>query len=245
MTSQLQTVLSLLGHQIVGLETSYREWLENQQIYRPSVLLILAFAGGLLSSLSPCILALLPVNLAYIGTQKITSRREAFVKAGLFVLGTATVLSLFGLFSSFAAAVLVGYRGFVNIVIGALIVLMGFSFAGFIHVPLPQATLSLPISGPYAVGVTFALVSSPCASPVLFSVLAAAATTGSTWLSALTMACYALGYTAVIFLASLFTGLVKRTKVLLVHSDWIVRLGSLILILAGAYYLVNGIYWLL
>jgi len=232
-----------VDHLISLIENSYQQWFEQQNTSNPLILLPLAFLGGLLASFSPCILALLPVNLSYIGTLKITSRWDAFVKAGLFVLGTVTVLSLFGLVSSFATAVIVDFKGPVHIIIGAIVLLMGLSFAGVIHLPLPKTQVSLPIAGPYGVGLTFALVSSPCASPVLFAVLAAAAATSSQILSVLTMVSYALGYTAVIFCSSLFTGLVKQSRILLHHSDWVIRLGSATLLLAGAYYLVSGIRW--
>jgi cytochrome c-type biogenesis protein len=59
--------------------------------------------------------------------------------------------------------------------------------------------VNLPQAGSYGVGLTFALVSSPCASPVLFAVLAAAAATGSQILGTLTMVSYALGYTMLIY----------------------------------------------
>jgi cytochrome c-type biogenesis protein len=238
-----EQISSGLDYFISQVENSYQQWFGKQNTSNPLILLPLAFLGGLLASLSPCILALLPVNLSYIGTLTIESRWDAFVKAGLFVLGTVSVLSLFGLFSSFASAVLVDYRGYINIVIGAIILLMGLSFAGLFHLPLPQTQISLPVAGPYGVGLTFALISSPCASPVLFAVLAAAAATGSQLLSTLTMVSYALGYTAVIFFASLFAGLVKQSRVLLTKSEWVIRLGSAALILAGGYYLVTGVRW--
>ncbi len=225
------------------IENAYQQWFEQQDTSNPFILFILAFLGGLLASFSPCILALLPVNLSYIGTLNLTSRWDAFVKASLFVLGTVTVLSLFGLISGFATAVIVDFKGVIHLIIGAIILLMGLSFAGVLHLPLPQAQLSLPIPGAYGVGITFALVSSPCASPVLFAVLAAATASGSQTLSVLTMVSYALGYTAIIFCASLFTGLVKQSRVLLQHSDWVMRIGSVVLILAGAYYVVSGIRW--
>lgn len=225
------------------IENSYQQWFEQRNTSNPVVLISLAFLGGLLASFSPCILALLPVNLSYIGTLKITSRWDAFRKAGLFVLGAVTVLSLFGLLSSFATTIIVDFKGVVHLIVGAIILVMGFSFAGLIHLPLPSAQVSLPLNGPYAVGLTFALVSSPCASPVLFAVLAAAAATNSQFLSVMTMVSYALGYTAIIFLSSLFTGFVKQSRVLLHHSDWVIRLGSATLMLAGGYYVVSGIRW--
>ncbi|PSB58168.1 hypothetical protein C7B77_05685 [Chamaesiphon polymorphus CCALA 037] len=231
----------LVGH----IQNPYHQWLEQQNTSDPFVLIPLAFVGGLIASISPCILSLLPVNLSYIGTLKITSRWAAFNKAGLFVLGVVTVFSLFGLFASFAAAVLVDYRGYFNVVVGAVILLMGLSFAGVIHLPLPQPKASVSAAGPYGVGLTFALVSSPCSSPVLFAVIAAAAASGSQLLSVITLMSYGLGYTAVIFFASLYAGLIKQSRTLLGQSDWVIRAGSAALILAGGFYLINGIRWFL
>jgi cytochrome c-type biogenesis protein len=225
------------------IENSYQQWFDQQDTTNPLVLLPLAFIGGVIASISPCILALLPVNLSYIGTLKIESRWDAFSKAGLFVLGAVTILSLFGLVSSFAGAVMVEYRGYINIVVGLIMAVMGLWLLGVIKLSLPQMNLNLPQAGPYGVGLTFALVSSPCASPVLFAVLAAAAASGSQVLGTLTMVSYALGYTILIFLASLFTGLAKQSRNLLQHSETIIRLGSVALMATGAYYLVTGTQW--
>lgn len=241
------TIGPIIGHPLEKaisiVENSYQQWLDRQDTNNPLVLLPLAFLGGVIASISPCILALLPVNLSYIGTLKIESRWDAFSKAGLFVLGAVTTLSLFGLVSSFAGTVMVEYRGYINIVVGLIMAVMGLWLLGVIKLPLPQMNLNLPQAGPYGVGLTFALVSSPCASPVLFAVLAAAAATGSQVLGTLTMVSYALGYTILIFLASLFTGLAKQSRNLLQHSETIIRLGSVALMVTGAYYLVTGTQW--
>ncbi|MFM7450663.1 MAG: cytochrome c biogenesis protein CcdA [Leptolyngbyaceae cyanobacterium] len=225
------------------VENRYQQWFVQQDTTNPLILLTLAFVGGVLASVSPCILALLPVNLSYIGTLKIKSRWDALIKAGLFVLGSVTILSLFGLVSSFAGAVMVEYRGYINIVVGLIMAVMGLWLMGVVKLPLPVMNVNLPHAGPYGVGLTFALVSSPCASPVLFAVLAAAAATGSQILGTLTMVSYALGYTILIFLASLFTGLAKQSKQLLKHSEAIIRLGSIALMMTGAYYLFTGTQW--
>jgi cytochrome c-type biogenesis protein len=224
-------------------ENRYQEWFSKQDTANPVILMPLAFIGGLLASVSPCILALLPLNLSYIGTRNITSRRDAFVKAGLFVLGNVIILGLFGLVSSFAGAVMVEYRGHINVVVGAIILVMGFGLLGWIKIPLPQINVDGSNFGPLGVGLTFALVSSPCASPVLFAVLAAAGASGSQLLAVLTMASYAFGYTIIIFLASLLTGFAKQAKLLLEYSEGITKFGSVALIVAGIYYLVTGARW--
>jgi cytochrome c-type biogenesis protein len=244
----------------------YERWFSQQQTSNPLFLLGLSFAGGLVASISPCILSLLPVNLSYIGTREITSRKDAVVKASSFVFGVVTVLSLLGLFSSFAGIVLVKFRGYFHIGVGILIMVMGLSLAGLIHLPLPpsptggairttspvsepwasfRGRIRVLLTGPYGVGLTFALVSSPCTSPVMVAVLAAAAATGSQLQSTLVMVCYALGYTVIIFLASLFTGLAKQTRSLLVHSQTVIRIASVILLAIGGFYLINGLRWVL
>ncbi|NMG58499.1 cytochrome c biogenesis protein CcdA [Geitlerinema sp. P-1104] len=234
-----------IEHLISLIENRYQQWFNQQDTTNPIILIFLSFAGGLLASISPCILALLPVNLSYIGTLKINSNWDAFKKAGLFVLGAITILSLFGLVSSFAGAIMVEYRGYINITVGLIMTLMALWLIGLFQLPLPQTNFNLPKAGPYGVGLTFALVSSPCASPVLFAVLAAAAATGSQILGTLTMVSYALGYTAVIFVASFFTGLAKQSRRLLHHSDSIIRFGTVALILTGIYYIWTGSQWFL
>ncbi|UBF26886.1 cytochrome c biogenesis protein CcdA [Kovacikia minuta CCNUW1] len=259
---------------VTDLGSNYRQWFRQQPTSNLLVLLPLSFFGGLVASISPCILSMLPVNLSYIGTREFTSRWDAFFKAGAFVLGVVTVLSLFGLFSSFQGLVLIKYQGYFQIAVGMLIILMGLSMAGVLKLPMPQTLLgrlpNLPqpkgeapsiegkaarfsfrrgarslLMGPYGIGLTFALVSSPCTSPVTFAVLAAASATGSLLQSTLAMISYALGYTAIIFFASLFTGLIKQTRGLLTHSEMITRIASLTLLLVGGFYLLNGSRWLL
>ncbi len=228
---------------VFQIEETYKEWLGTQDTKNPILLLLLAFAGGLIGSISPCHIGLLTVNLTYIGTREFTSRRDAFIKAGSFVLGVVTVLSLLGLVSSFAGVVMRDYRGYFNIAVGVMILVMGLSLLEIVRLRLPQIGQGLPITGPYSAGVAFALVSSPCASPVLAAVLAAAAATGSPLQSTLTMISYALGTSALIFLASLFTGLAKQARTLVKYSEWIMRIGGGLLIVMGGFYLVTGIQW--
>lgn len=251
------TIYQMVSQIAFLLGETYERWFSQQQLTNPLTLVSLSFVGGLVASISPCILSLLPVNLSYIGTQEVTSRRDALLKASSFVLGVATILSLLGLVSSFASIVLIQFQGYVHVAVGIIIVLMGLSLAGILRLPLPQIPFSNhtlkpnPLGrqvrslliAPYGVGVTFALISSPCTSPVMIAVLSAAATAGSSFHSILAMVCYALGYTAVIFFASLFTGLVKQTRLLLKYTETVTRIATVALLLVGSFYLVNGGQW--
>lgn len=244
---------------------TFDRWFQGQSTRNPLLLIGFAFLGGLVASISPCILSLLPVNLSYIGTREINSRQEAVIRASAFVCGVVTVLSILGLFSSFAGFVFVQFRGYFHLIVGVIIVLMALSLAGIITLPLPKNSWLTPGAKstnpqqsrtawtamrasaiePFAVGLTFALVSSPCTSPVMVSVLAAGAATGSQLQSTLVMVSYALGYTMIIFLASLFTGLAKQTRGLMVHSAMIMQAASIALLLVGLFYLVSGGHWVI
>jgi cytochrome c-type biogenesis protein len=239
-------LLESLESAIARTENQYQQWGESQPLTNPWLLISFAFGGGLLASISPCILAMLPVNLSYIGTLNIKSRRAAVWNATGFVLGVVTILSIFGLFASVAGAIMVEWRGYINLAVGVITIWMGLSVGGLVQLPLPRSAISLPpIAGTYGVGITFALVSSPCASPVLFAVLAAAGATSSPIWSVVTMVAYALGYTAVIFTASLCAGLIKLTRQILVSSEMVMRVGAIALVLMGGYYLVLGAIWFL
>lgn len=231
-----------------GIEMSYADVLEQRFSsgdVNPLLLPLFAFIGGVLGSISPCILAMLPMNLAYIGTQKVSNRRDAFKKAGAFVAGVVLVTSLFGLLSGFASVVMIEYKGYFYVAIAAFILAMAASMLGWVRVALPQGVRRVPNAGPFVVGTAFALISSPCASPVLFGVLALAATSSHWSVSVITMAAYGLGYTALIFLASVFAGLSKQLNFLKYHGDRINQISGGILFLAGLWSLYTGGEWFL
>ncbi len=61
-----ESLYNSLGDIVSQIEAPYQKWLEQQNTSNPTVLIPLAFVGGLIASISPCILSLLPVNLSYI-----------------------------------------------------------------------------------------------------------------------------------------------------------------------------------
>lgn len=192
-----------------------------------------AFVGGIVSSFSPCILGMLPINLSYIGAVGLRSRRAAVVAASTFVLGVVAVNAVLGLASSLFFAVFVRDRAYINIAVGILTVVMGLWMAGIIRLRVPTISRIPAGSGPFAVGVVFALVASPCASPILVAVLGAAAKSGSLVESTATMVVYALGYTAILFVASLSAGIAVTSRRLLTFGDTITRVAATVLVLVG------------
>jgi cytochrome c-type biogenesis protein len=193
-----------------------------------------AFVGGLVASISPCILGMLPLNLSYIGASKLRSRTAALRVAMMFVLGVVVVNVILGLVSSLFFALFVQYRAPVNMAIGVLTVLMGLWMVGLLRLPTPQiATRIPPGAGSFMVGLGFALVTSPCASPILVFILGTVSLAASPIRAVAAMTLYAIGYTLVLFLASLFAGIAAASRRVLAHSELLSRMAAAALVVIG------------
>lgn len=163
-------------------------------------------AAGLVASASPCVLPLVPLQVAAIGAADATGRRAVSLSLR-FVLGAALALTVLGLFGGLAGWLLVEQRGFVLLLAGAALLYLGLAFLDLLPMPLAGRDVAGGRRlGPIGTGAAFALVTTPCASPLLGGVLAAASTTGVLGLPALTMFAFALGYTALVLVAGIFGG---------------------------------------
>jgi cytochrome c-type biogenesis protein len=193
-----------------------------------------AFTGGLVASISPCILGMLPLNLSYIGASKLRSRAAALRVAVMFVLGVVVVNVVLGLVSSLFFALFVEYRAPVNIAVGVVTVIMGLWMAGFVQLPTPQISTHIPPgAGSFMVGLGFALVATPCASPILVFILGAVSLAASPARAVAAMTLYAIGYTLVLFLASLFAGIAAASRRVLAHSELVSRIAAVTLVIIG------------
>ena len=209
------------------------------------VLVLLAFGGGLAASLTPCVLPMIPLYLSYMGATQITSRIDAIKKSLLFCLGSALVFTFMGIFASFASFIMVEFRGYVSIAVGIFIFLMSLFLLEVIKLPLPQFIKNIPEGSPFIVGLAFALVSSPCASPILFAVLAMSSTVKSFLGGSLIMFAYSAGYTAIIFIAGIFAGFLKRLDFFKKHSRIVITVSVVILTMLSIFYIYSGIKWFL
>jgi len=102
---------------------------------------ILAFWGGLLSFLSPCILPLLPGYLSYISgvgveeVQQGENWKTVLAAAVLFVLGFSIIFVALGATASFIGSLLQPYQRTLERVAGIFIIVMAFAMIGIFNIP--------------------------------------------------------------------------------------------------------------
>ena len=174
--------------------------------------LALAFAAGLVSFISPCVLPLVPGYLAAVagrapGEPAGVSART-LLRSRVFVGTFSAIFILLGLSATAIGAALFDSRPVLDRVAGVLIVVMGVMFVGASFVTRlnrewrPSGLVERAGSGgPVIAGAAFAVAWTPCVGPTLGAILGLASTSQGSGRGALLLAVYSAGL-AVPFLFS-------------------------------------------
>lgn len=186
----------------------------------------LAFVAGLLSVLSPCVLALLPVYITYLSGVTVNpsgagsdggSRQRVDPRvvgnALVFVVGFSLIFVLFGASASLLGRWLLQNQVLIRKIAGLLVIAMGLHTAGLLPLPFLEREARLDVragsGGPirsFMIGMAFAAGWSPCVGPVLASILALSASTGSVAQGVLLLASYSLGMAVPFVLMAVLLG---------------------------------------
>lgn len=152
-----------------------------------------ALLHGLISFLSPCALPLLPSFIALLLYEKGV---QAFMRIIGFFLGLSATFSALGAISGTLGGLL--DKNMLRYIAGSIIMIMAILFLFQIQIfkPKPVKLSRLKLGGILSgIGIGFGvgLVWIPCASPVLASILAIAATKGNALRGAILLLVYSLG----------------------------------------------------
>ena len=176
-----------------------------------------AFAAGLLSFLSPCVLPLVPSYVGFLTGMTLGElegrRRVALVHALLFVAGFSLVFILLGASATALGRALNYYQVWLQRIGGVLIIGFGLVCLGVFRPAwlVQERRLHLeqkPVGflGSALVGMAFGAGWTPCIGPVLGAILTLGASTADVSKGTLLLAVYSLGLGLPFLLAALFTG---------------------------------------
>lgn len=218
-------------------------------------LVLVAFAAGLVSIMSPCVLPLVPVYVTYLtgGTPELferpsrADRLRAFANALLFVVGFSLVFVALGLSASAIGENLRAHGPLLRKLSGLLIIMFGLYMLGAFRWLMMVGEVRFPFRavrpGPLAslvLGGTFGFGWTPCIGPVLTSILLLAGNTETVAQGGYLLGMYSAGL-ALPFLA-MAVGLTSVTGLLKVLRPFLPRIqqaGGALLVLLGVLILLN------
>jgi cytochrome c-type biogenesis protein len=214
-----------------------------------SVTIFAAFAAGVVSFLSPCVLPLIPAYISFItgySTAELAdegrSTRAVLIPSLLFVAGFSVIFIGFGASASVLGSFLLDYRDVLVRVSGVVIFVFGFFMLGIVKVPwlYGEARFEMGKARKYGnaaalvMGMAFAFGWTPCVGPILGSILVVAGGTGSVLQGVLLLTAYSLGLGLPFIIVGLAFGKLSTSLSWLNrHSLQINRVAGVLLMIMG------------
>lgn len=219
----------------------------DPNLLQPTSLLgyLLVFAGGVLTSIGPCNVAMIPLVIGYVGGSHHLSRQQSFRISFFFTIGLAITFVLLGVIASLVGGLLGGNTRVWYYIVALVCLVIGLQMLGVLNLTLPswfgglREKIQLKgLPGALLLGLVSGLVASQCATPVLAAILTyvMAQKTGMIY-GAILLFIYALGRGVPIILAGTFAGVLKGFRSLGRWSGWMEKTSGVIIIAVGFYFL--------
>ena len=206
-----------------------------------------SFLGGIVSSASPCVLAMIPLVIGYVGGYAEGSQKKALQYSVVFTLGLTVTFTALGVVAGAMGRLFGDVGSFWNYALPPLAILLGLQLVGafkFIKFNTGVLQRFLPrrraLFGAFLMGLLFGVVASPCATPVLAVILTVAATQEQIAYSGGLLLAYALGHWVLVLGAGISVGFAQRvleSKGISDFSTYSKKAGGVLLIGAGIFLL--------
>jgi len=211
----------------------------------PWLAFVAVFIGGLLTASNPCVLAMIPLTIGFVGgTKEIAGVKKAFLFSFVFVFGLALTFTVLGIFAALAGRLLGDVGSYWKYIVVGVCFFMGIHLMDLFRFNIPGVGAVRPkrggILGAFFLGLLFGVVSAPCAAPILVVLLTFIAAKGNIFYGALLLLVYALGHSVLILVAGTSVGLAKG----LLESKGLTRTTNLLRKVAGGLIIIVGFYFL-
>ena len=203
---------------------------------------ILVFAAGIITSIGPCNLSIMPILIAYVGGSEI-GRKRGFALSCFFTLGTAVTFMLLGMIIAAVGGIFGTSQSFIYYFVAAICLIIGLNLTGVLKFNinfggslLNRTGEKKGIWGSFLLGMVMGLVGSQCGTPILLIILTLAFASGQ-WLYGTTLLfVYALGRGVPLVVAGTFTSLLTRMEFFARLSSTLDKAAGFIIIIMGLYF---------
>lgn len=200
----------------------------------------IAFLEGIITFISPCILPMLPLYISYFANGE-NNKRKTLVNALGFILGFTIVFVLLGSFAGVLGGLLKRYETIVNLVTGAIVVILGLNFTGLIKIGFLNGTRKLNVQiqnihffTSVLFGMIFAIGYTPCVGAFLGSALMMASRQGTMGEGILMLVIYSAGLSIPFLISAMLIDRLKATfQVIKSHYRVINLVSGIFLIVLG------------
>ncbi len=207
------------------------------------LMFVTAFAGGVIASISPCSLAMLPLMIGYVGGCSKETPYRTFVQLSFFILGTAIVFTIIGIICAITGSVFASaFGGYFTLVMASLLLVIGLKISGILDFEIPVIIKSMPKTNtnslviyPLLLGVAFALAGTPCSTPILAGIMVFAAMGKNLWAAIIMLFLFAIGQGVILIIAGLFTSTLKNIKKFSGFTDGLMKISGWLIILVSIY----------
>ncbi|MEA5390914.1 cytochrome c biogenesis protein CcdA [Cyanobium gracile UHCC 0139] len=209
--------------------------------------LAVVFGGGLLTSLGPCSLSLLPVTLAYLaGFGAEDQGRPPWQRSVSFAAGIVAALVLLGLASGLMGRLYGRIPGQLPLLVAVVAVVMGLNLLGLLRLPLPagpdperwRRRVPAPLA-PLAAGLAFGLAATPCTTPVLAVLLAWMAQAGQPLVGMALLTSFGAGQVMPLLLAGTVAASLPGLLQLRRLGQWVPPISGVVLLASGGLTLLS------
>lgn len=253
-------------HSVSSFLTEILTFHQDMTLWQGFVAVLIAYLGGILSSLTPCVYPMIPITLSVVGGLGPTKKswKETLAGGVSYVTGMTVIYSFLGVIAGVSGKV---FGSFTNnsgwflalgiiMSIAALIMLDVIPFDPLTtldrmkryfrnkrepkhthKINQEYITKEMTLVGAFVLGASSGFIAAPCTTPVLTSILAFIAKSQSVSLGFVLMLAFSLGLGTILLMIAMFAGMIR---VLPRSGQWMktVKIGSGLILLAFAEYLI-------
>ena len=159
----------------------------------------------------------------------------------IFVLGTGVVFSIIGIICALTGRIFIGNPYFA-LIVASIILIMGLKILNVIDFEMPVFIKEIPQNKfnndflyPFILGAVFAIIGTPCSTPILASIMGFASISANIVNSVIMLFLFSIGQGLILILAGFLTSKIKNSQKFYNFSELIMKICAVLLILVSVY----------